>query len=390
MSSHPLTTRVQNKSIIANICCELLFYVIFPDSLIQQTTYDIIFTPGEALTQPDIVPSTREPTTFTTPVFSTSPESTASQSCKKRLAFHIHDKIETRGAVNMEVFNIANSTFLAVANFHLPGDGYSTDSFIYRMNPNTEKFEILQTLPTIGCRSMTYFSDSGDSFLVVTNHFDGSTHTLDSVIYKWNGTEFVNYTKIKTHGASAAQFFNINGESFLAFANYRNNTSVSIFSIVYKWNKGRLQVFQKLPTHGAVDCKFHRSKGGQIFLVYANYYRLNEGFNVKSVVYKWDGQRFVFAQNVEASAAMSVDLFESDEGLFLALASHRTASTWHSHTNVYRWNGTSFISFQELETTAAIKVIKLLYQRTILRNIRQKKHTLIKGTPYFQKFSFGS
>ena len=256
----------------------------------------------------------------------------------------------------MEPFVINGSMFLAVSNFHFAPDGYNTQSFIYKMNPLTEKFELLQTLPTIGCRSMTYFDDDGDSYLVAMNHFDGQTHALNSVIYKWNGTKFVDYKHVKTQGGSAAQFFQIDGESFLTFANYRNTTSVSIFSIVYKWNQGELEVFQELPTHGAVDCKFYHSKIGEKFLVFANYYRLNEGFNVKSAVYKWNGERFVFVQNVEASAAIGIDMFDSDHGLFLALASHRTVSSWHSHTNVFRWNGTEFALFQELETTAAIKV----------------------------------
>jgi hypothetical protein len=259
----------------------------------------------------------------------------------------------------MEVFTVEGNTYLAVANFHLreAKNGYRIDSFIYKMNSSTEKFEMLQTLPTIGCRSLTYFSDRGDSYLVAAHHFDGNTYALNSVIFKWNGTQFVNHTQIQTFGASAAHFFTFNGESFLAFANYRNDTSVSIFSVVYKWNRGRPEVFQKFLTHGAVDCKFHRSKDGEIFLIFANYYTPSETFNVKSVIYKWDGNRFVFAQNVETSAAIGVDFFESDQGMFVALASHRTDSSWHSHTNVYRWNGTEFALFQELETTAAIKVL---------------------------------
>ena len=307
----------------------------------------------------------------TTPVFIPSSEATNDQNCQKRLVFHVHDKVETRGAVNMEIFNIKGTIFLAVANFHLANKGYNIGSFVYKMSPNTEKFEILQTLPTIGCRSMTHFSDRGDLYLFVANHFDGTTHTLHSVIYKWNGTKFVNHTTIETHGASTAQFFKINGESFCVVANYRNDTSVSIFSIIYKWNKGRLEAFQKIPTHGAVDCKFYNSKGGQMFLVFANYYAISEGFNVKSAVYKWDGQRFILAQYVEASAAIGVDLFESDDGLFLALASHRTANSWHSHTNVFRWNGTAFLLFQELETTAAIKVKPELFafKMTLIINV---------------------
>lgn len=303
-------------------------------------------------------------TTTSPPVFTSFPKPSVNENskegCRKRLAFYDYDEIETRGAVNIEPFNINGNTFLAVANFHLAEDGYTTDSFIYKMNPATEKFEILQTLPTVGCRSLTFFSDRGESYLVAANHFDGTTHALSAFIYKWNDTQFVNFTETNMFGASTAQFFKIDGESFLTFANYRNDTSVSINSVVYKWKSGKLEVFQKLPTHGGVDCKFHRSKTGNLFLAFANYYSVGEGFNVKSVVYKWNGRRFVFVQNVEASAAICVDLLEGEAGLFLALASHRTASSWHSYTNVYRWNGTAFVLFQELATTAAVKVLTYL------------------------------
>lgn len=256
----------------------------------------------------------------------------------------------------MEIFTIEGNTFLAVANFHAVPDRYNTASFIYKMNSSAEKFEMLQTLSTIGCRSMTYVYNQGNSYLVAANHYNGRSHVLNSVIYRWNGVRFVNYTSIKTQGASASQFFEINGESYLVFANYRNDTSVSIFSVVYRWNQGRLEIFQKILTHGAVDCKFYRSKAGQMLLVFANYYSINDGFKVKSVVYQWNGQRFVFSQSVKTSAAISADLFENNAGLFLVLASHRRMRSWHSDTNVFRWNGTAFVMFQKLATTAAIKV----------------------------------
>ncbi|XP_028410854.1 uncharacterized protein LOC114533523 [Dendronephthya gigantea] len=278
------------------------------------------------------------------------------QKCKTRLAFHVHDRVKTKGAVNMEIFTIGQSTFLAAANFHAVPDGYNTASFIYKMNSTSEKFEKLQTLPTIGCRSITYVSSQGNSYLVAANHYNGRTHVLDSAIYRWNGHRFVNYTNIETQGASASEFFEINGESYLVFANYRNDTSVSIFSVVYRWNRGNLEIFQKIPTHGAVDCKFFRSKAGRILLVFANYYSINDGFKVKSVVYQWNGRRFVFAQSLRTSAAISVDLFENNDGLFLVFASHRSKRSWHSETNVFRWNGTEFALFQKLQTTAAIKV----------------------------------
>lgn len=332
----------------------------FPDSVAQQTTYEEIPSSRRTATKADLFQPPKEPTllsTATTPKLFTTQDPTIRESCTKRLAFHVHDKVATQGGVNMEVFEMGGSTYLAAANFHLPKAGFVIDSLIYKMNPATEKFELLQKLLTAGCRSITYFSDRGNSYLVAANHYDGKTYVLDSVIYKWNGSRFLNYTKVKTEGASATQFFRIGGESFLVFANYRNITSVSVFSVVYKWTGRTLDVFQKLQTHGAVDCKFYRTKAGQILLVFASYYQATKEYNTKSIVYKWDGNRFVVAQNLEVSAAMGVDLFESKDGLFLALASHRTANSWHSHSTIFRWNGTAFLLFQELETAAAAKVI---------------------------------
>ena len=354
--------------------------IYFQGNVDERKTYNLIPTPDEAITTESTsrLALGSQPPTFA-PVHTRSgayPTPSENGDCNKRLAFHVHDKVETKGAANIEAFHIGQDTFLAVANFHVGKEGYKINSFIYKMNPSSEKFEILQVLPTTGCRSMTYFADGRNSYLAVVNHFDGITHALNSVIYKWNGAQFVEFTKVPTFGASAAQFFKINGESFLAFANYRNSTSVSISSIVYKWNWGKLEIFQRLPTHGAVDCKFFRSQNGESFLVFANYYSLGDGFDVKSVVYKWDRNRFVFAQNVQTSAAISVDMFENNAGLFLALASHRTAKSWYSHTNVFRWNGTTFVFFQELGATAAIKVW-IISQKGTAKSLSSKRRSFV-------------
>lgn len=307
--------------------------------------------------------TTLEPATSIPTITTTIKRTEQKADCKKQLMFHTHHTVETRGAVGIEVFQIEQRTFLAVSNFHVSEDGFKTSSFIYRMNPTTCRFEMYQRLPTIGCRSMTFFSDGKESYLVTANHYDGRTHELDSFIFKWNGSEFVNYTSVKTYGASKSAFFNINGENFLVFANYRNNTGIST-SVVYKWLRGKLEVFQNLATKGAVDVKFYRSNDGKLFLVFAIRSLRSD---VLSEVYVWNGSRFIFLQNVKASEAQGVDMFESEAGLFLAVASYRVANSWYSNSNIFRWNGTAFTLFQEIETSAAIKVMKLLIDTFLLK-----------------------
>ena len=169
--------------------------------------------------------------------------------------FRIYQEILTQGAVNMDVFEIGNTTYLAVANFHRfnSKSGYHTNSYVYRMNPVTDLFELYQELPSFGCRALVSFVRDGTQYLVAANHYDGHKHSLSSVIYKWDGMKFQDYQHVRTYGASAAQFFTIDGEDFLLFANYRNKTTVSVSSVVYKWTNDRLETFQMVsPFHTSI------------------------------------------------------------------------------------------------------------------------------------------
>lgn len=320
----------------------------------SQHFYLVVFKSQIQMKSAVATPSVTKPTVSDTDDDNT--KKSAKKNCGKR--FHVQQNVTTRGAVDMEVFEVDNNTFLAVANFHVIGtsDGYNTKSFVYKMNPKSDEFELFQEFPTIGCRALVAFTTRGESYLVAANHYDGTTYDLRSVIYKWNGTQFENFRKVRTSGASAAQFFTLAGESYLMFANYRNDTTVSVSSVIYKWLPGgNLELFQNLQTHGAVDCQVYESQYG-VFLVFANYYTPQTMYNVESTVYKWNGTRFVFLQNILTSAAASVDMFEQKALLFLAIASNRKDSSWHSHSMILRWNGRQFQSFQRITTTAAVKV----------------------------------
>ena len=74
--------------------------------------------------------------------------------------------------------------FLAFANYH--GDIYKHKavSMIYKMNGQTGKFNLYQTLQTRGATGLEYFSIADKHFLAAANHYD-RTYLLDSAVYKW-------------------------------------------------------------------------------------------------------------------------------------------------------------------------------------------------------------
>ena len=153
----------------------------------------------------------------------------------------------------MEHFTINGSLFLAFANHRGDIKNYKTGSMIYKMNESTGRLSLYQSLQTKGALDLEYFSIANKHFLAVANHFDG-TRRLDSIVYQWNGKLFVHFQKLSTNGAGHFTYFNVNGEHYLAVANYHDGSTYSTKSVIYKWSSGKFNSFQDIPTEGAFGC----------------------------------------------------------------------------------------------------------------------------------------
>ena len=57
---------------------------------------------------------------------------------------------------------------------------------------------------------------------------------MQSVIYQWNGQEFVVFQNVATRGASKLKFFKIGNESFLAIVNLDNVGQETVDLVIYK------------------------------------------------------------------------------------------------------------------------------------------------------------
>ena len=121
------------------------------------------------------------------------------------------------------------------------------------MDEPPEKFAFYQTLQTRGAYGLEYISISDKYFLAVAYHWDG-TYQLDSVVFQWNGQQFVVFQKLPTKGAAHFKFFQLNIDKYLTVANYHDERTSSTKSVIYKWNGFKFNKFQEIATEGAIGC----------------------------------------------------------------------------------------------------------------------------------------
>jgi len=187
-----------------------------------------------------------------------------------------YQDLPTRGARAVEQFSINWNLFSAFANFYNETEGYKTYSFIYKLNDLNEKFYFYQKIRTIGARDIEYFTIADKHYLAVANRYNGASHQMNSVIYQWNGHQFVALQSIPTNGATSFNFFKILQELFLTVTNYRDDTTYSVNSVIYKWkeNHGQFEKYQEIGTEGAVGSKTF-AINNETFIAFGNNYNFH-------------------------------------------------------------------------------------------------------------------
>ena len=161
------------------------------------------------------------------------------QDCSGRSPlFEKYQDLPTKGAHAVEQFSIDGSLFLGLANFQ-DGNGLNTDSYIYKLDDSTGKFNRCQTIDTKGARDMEYFTIAGKHYLAIANRRVEATSRLNSVIYQWNGHQFIVVQNIPTLGATSFNFFKILSDMFLVVTNNDDNTN----SVIYKWGQNQFNRF---------------------------------------------------------------------------------------------------------------------------------------------------
>ena len=254
----------------------------------------------------------------------------------------------------MEYFKTADQHYLAVANFY-DGSSYRQSSVIYKWNISQEQFAVFQNIETFGAHSFDFFEITNEQFLAISNHYDDSSHSINSFIYKWNSNKFEKIQDIPTEGALSSETFVISNETFIAFANHGRwqmspQKQDSVQSAVFKWS-GRQ--FDKLQSF---------SDNGSTFLAFANY-RHGVQRNINSPICKWNGSNFVLFQSIPPRGAASLHPFMMCGQRFLGVASYYDDDNgFNTMSVVYRVSQGHFIEYQEIPTQGAFGMTSFQYK----------------------------
>ena len=205
--------------------------------------------------------------------------------------------------------------------------------------------------------AVEHFTINGSLFLAFANyHGDIHKHKTGSMIYKMDErTEKLTlYQTLKTRGAFGLEYFSIGGKHFLAVANYHDGT-YQLDSVVFQWNGQRFVVFQKIPTKGGSYFSYftiNREK----YLAVTNY---NDGstYSTKSVIYKWSSGKFNKFQEIATEGAYGCAAFEINNVTFIAFANYYNSQQKYSvQSTVFKWSGGHFVKLQSLQTYGAFDV----------------------------------
>ena len=219
--------------------------------------------------------------------------------------------------MNWEFFEIGGVKFLALAK-HAAGQNHDVDSQIYQWNGTAFMNMPSMSLPTRGAQDFEFFEIDNTQYLAVANHRDGGNFNLESYIYRWNGNSFVTFQATVAPGASHWEHFAMDGVHYLALACFYDGSSHNVNSKSYRWDGAEFAEIQSIATIGALDFEFF-TRSGAHYLAVANS-RDGPNVNVESKLYKWDGAAFVEMQAITTNDAYDWEYFESNCFSYLVAA----------------------------------------------------------------------
>jgi len=257
--------------------------------------------------------------------------------------------LATAGAQDLEFFTMENDHYLAVAN-EMNDVTHDVNSTLYKWDGTG--FVQYQSIPTMGASDWEFFTIGDDYYLAVANNRSDVTHNIDSKVFRWDGSAFVEYQSIPTNGANDWRFFTIAGVPYLGVANEHNDVTSLTDSKIYQWNGTSFVEFQSLPTSGVSHLAFF-TLGDDSYLAVANMYN-DQTYNVESKIYKWGATGFAEFQSLPTHGAADWEFFRIEGDAYLAVANNYDGSTHNVDSKIYKWNGTGFSPLQFIPTSGAV------------------------------------
>lgn len=213
-----------------------------------------------------------------------------------------------------------------------------------------------QRIPTSGARAVTSFSVDGHDLVAIPQlaydlpgapaGMNGGDSSTDLLLLRRVNDRYEEWATLPAPGGEDAEFFMIGERAFLAVASIRTGAGPYRFdteSQIFEWTHGGFEPFQSIAGYAAKQWR-HWTVGGRHFLGLAQGVHRpgNEAENRDSVVYEWDGERFVEHQHIASRWAYNWHAFTIDDDFFVAHADHVDPSV------LYRWDGEKLQPHQTL------------------------------------------
>ena len=163
---------------------------------------------------------------------------------------------------------------------------------------------------------------------------------MQSVIYQWNGQEFVVFQNVATRGASKLKFFKIGNELFLAIVNLDNVGQETVDLVIYKWRNNSFDKFSEIPP------TLRKFGGAASFAIKNKTFISFRGYSTGGE--EVSGTGFSRLQTMQKYEARDVKTFQMNGQIFL-----QTKLVMELKPNIFTWSGNEFVSVQSLFTFGA-------------------------------------
>jgi hypothetical protein len=291
--------------------------------------------------------------------------------------FQQHQAISTTGAYSIEYFTFRDFHYIAISSYY-DGSSYAKNLVIYRWNGST--FESFQTITGGNYFHSKFFTIDNDYYLFVANRYNGSTYSLISTLYKWDSDAslFISFQTFTTYGAGKADYIQIGNDHYLAIPHYNNGSSYSIDSKVYKWNGTQFVSFQSISTNGAIKAYFFVYETN-VYLTFVNYYNGTQ-YVLDSPIYIWDGTEFEYLQNISTVGSQDVKFFEAMDTYYLLYPHNYNGSIYSDlRSGLYsRYVGAEFVIADHVVASGCLNstAYKVVEQNPIISFIADgEEHT---------------
>lgn len=236
--------------------------------------------------------------------------------------------------------------YLAVAVENDPYNNHH-QSYIYKWDGS--KFVVHQTIATYRALEIKHFTIKDNHFLCIANSYGGWSQIL-----VWNYNKFYSFYGVKTISASSCEGFAIGENYFVAFGDsYYDQYNPTALSSVYKWKGGTFVHIQSIPTHN-VQALHHFHIKDNHFLAVANHFKSKfKEYHINSNIYRWNGVKFEFFQNVSTMGASDVTSMRIQGETYLVFANERDDRSYHAAATVYQAIGPWFRIYQKLDGVGA-------------------------------------